>query len=289
MKQSPTVQMKHSTSAAAAAAEHNMKAYLFLWNPKKDPGSFKNYQTVLKDVKRGRSYKTTWVCRSKQPQPGDVAYLQRTGKKDNGIFAKGTVTRSRYQRSDGVNAVNLEIDSLLPLGFEISRREVHATAKHGKVWMPMASGDVLPVPIHRAVDAIWRTRTRRDSLKSSGDTRHAIPECLFGIEGKARRRLVVHLRREQALRELKIAETLRSKGSLACEVTGCGFDFRKTYGKLGDGYAQVHHLKPLSYSGGETITGLSDLAVVCANCHAMIHRGGACRPPDILIPKRADE
>jgi hypothetical protein len=31
--------------------------------------------------------------------------------------------------------------------------------------------------------------------------------------------------------------------------------------------------------------GLSDLAVVCANCHRMIHRGGQSRPLDGLIPQ----
>jgi predicted HNH restriction endonuclease len=29
-------------------------------------------------------------------------------------------------------------------------------------------------------------------------------------------------------------------------------------------------------------TGLDDLIVVCANCHAMIHVGGECRSPESL-------
>ena len=47
-------------------------------------------------------------------------------------------------------------------------------------------------------------------------------------------------------------------------------------------------LQPLSETG-PTDTLLEDLAVVCANCHAMIHRGGECRPIASLISERRAE
>jgi len=59
-------------------------------------------------------------------------------------------------------------------------------------------------------------------------------------------------------------------GRLACEV--CGFDFAAVYGPLGEGFAECHHTLPLAQSTGERRTRLSDLAVVCANCHRMLHR-----------------
>jgi predicted HNH restriction endonuclease len=78
----------------------------------------------------------------------------------------------------------------------------------------------------------------------------------------------------------------RSKngGRLICEAPNCGFDFLKRYGAIGEGYAQIHHLEPLSAAPriGRIIT-LDKLAVVCANCHAMIHVGGQCRPLASLI------
>jgi 5-methylcytosine-specific restriction endonuclease McrA len=111
-----------------------------------------------------------------------------------------------------------------------------------------------------------------------------LPEELVGLEGKARMRMVLHRRRETRLREQKIAEALRhNSGRLICEVPGCGFDFLRTYGVVGKGYAQVHHLRPLSDYSGPEKTRLADLAIVCANCHAMIHRGGKCRPMARLI------
>ena len=50
-------------------------------------------------------------------------------------------------------------------------------------------------------------------------------------------------------------------------------------------YAQVHHLQPLSDRTMPGKTSLDDLAVVCANCHVMIHRGGNCRALTNLIPQ----
>jgi hypothetical protein len=108
---------------------------------------------------------------------------------------------------------------------------------------------------------------------------------LSWFEGKRKRAFVYHRRREANARRAKIKEALRANGGkLFCEVEKCGFDFAKRYGALGQGYAQVHHLLPLSKSPkqGREIK-LKDLAIVCANCHVMIHIGGECRPLEGLI------
>lgn len=109
----------------------------------------------------------------------------------------------------------------------------------------------------------------------------ALDESVSAVEGTERARMVNHRRREWRLREAKINQTLKTTGALRCEVPGCGFDFRRTYGELGARYAQVHHLSPLS-SGAKVQTSLRRLVVVCANCHAMIHRAGACRGVDTI-------
>lgn len=111
---------------------------------------------------------------------------------------------------------------------------------------------------------------------------------LSWFEGRRRGSFIYHRHREEAACRAKIAEALDSQhGRLICEVPGCGFDFLERYGSLGSGYAQVHHLLPLSNAsvkGRETR--LSDLAIVCANCHVMIHKGGDCRELAELIPAR---
>ncbi|OLV18376.1 HNH endonuclease [Deinococcus marmoris] len=77
-----------------------------------------------------------------------------------------------------------------------------------------------------------------------------------------------HERNRTAVRK-KIAQVLAATGKLACEA--CGFDFQAMYGERGEGFAECHHIVPLS-EAGERKTRLDELAIVCANCHRMIHR-----------------
>ena len=57
------------------------------------------------------------------------------------------------------------------------------------------------------------------------------------------------------------------------ECSVCGFNFRKFYGKLGDSFIGVHHLKPVSTLESSTsICPINDMTVVCSNCHRMLHR-----------------
>jgi 5-methylcytosine-specific restriction enzyme A len=75
--------------------------------------------------------------------------------------------------------------------------------------------------------------------------------------------------RDPRLRARKKAQARKSQGGLECEV--CGFDFEATYGTLGHDFIECHHLVALSDTGQRT-TRLSDLALLCSNCHRMAHR-----------------
>lgn len=57
---------------------------------------------------------------------------------------------------------------------------------------------------------------------------------------------------------------------LLCEA--CAFDFHLTYGELGFKYIECHHKTPLSQFESFKKTTLDDLALVCSNCHRMLHR-----------------
>jgi len=56
-----------------------------------------------------------------------------------------------------------------------------------------------------------------------------------------------------------------SEGKYNCEV--CGFSYQDFYGQ---DYIECHHKIPISL--GERVTKLEDLALVCSNCHRMLHR-----------------
>lgn len=59
-------------------------------------------------------------------------------------------------------------------------------------------------------------------------------------------------------------------GYLQCEV--CGFIYKDVYGELGDGYIECHHNVPLAEIDIQHETKISELSLVCANCHRMLHR-----------------
>lgn len=90
------------------------------------------------------------------------------------------------------------------------------------------------------------------------------------LEGNAR--LSTHIRRERDrdIIQKKKAAVLQQEGKLCCEA--CGFDFNAVYGEHGENFCEVHHIVPLSKADGVVKTTLEDLAIVCSNCHRMIHR-----------------
>lgn len=88
------------------------------------------------------------------------------------------------------------------------------------------------------------------------------------IEGRYLLRLHAYRERNPALRRKKINSVLAAGGSLACQV--CEFDFARKYGERGQGYIECHHIEPL-HVGGEKARSVDDLALLCSNCHRMIH------------------
>jgi hypothetical protein len=74
--------------------------------------------------------------------------------------------------------------------------------------------------------------------------------------------------RNPALRKMVLAD----KG-FKCEV--CGEDQTERYGETGKSCVEVHHLRPLSKNkkAPRKVT-IKDVAVVCANCHRVIHSSG---------------
>jgi 5-methylcytosine-specific restriction protein A len=51
--------------------------------------------------------------------------------------------------------------------------------------------------------------------------------------------------------------------------------FPERYGEIGDGFIEAHHLKPIStLEEGISVDYdvATDFAVLCSNCHRMIHR-----------------
>jgi 5-methylcytosine-specific restriction protein A len=90
-------------------------------------------------------------------------------------------------------------------------------------------------------------------------------------EGELLTRRHISRERNRKLVVAKIEQRLAKEGRLACDV--CGFDFLRFYGEVGRGFAECHHIVPLAEAAFARMTRLVDLAIVCANCHRMLHRG----------------
>lgn len=85
-----------------------------------------------------------------------------------------------------------------------------------------------------------------------------------------RRQYVRHNRLDRHSGAAKQAKKIHG---YVCQV--CGFDFRKVYGEIGRNFIEAHHLIPLSsLPEGQPVSmnPKTDFAVLCANCHRMVHR-----------------
>ena len=119
-----------------------------------------------------------------------------------------------------------------------------------------------------------------DLLISRGATDNVETAIELGDDGETgafyetieeRRRYVRHARIQ---RNSAAAKKAKKYHGTICQA--CGFDFTRFYGHRGQGYIEAHHLIPLhSLPEGKAVSmnPETDFAVLCANCHRMVHRG----------------
>lgn len=79
---------------------------------------------------------------------------------------------------------------------------------------------------------------------------------------------------KRAERSRKLAREAKRFHGTRCQVPACGKDMSEIYGSLAEGYIEAHHLTPFaSLEGRPTeLDPRTDFAVVCPDCHRMIHR-----------------
>jgi hypothetical protein len=86
-------------------------------------------------------------------------------------------------------------------------------------------------------------------------------------EGGREMLVSTRVKRDPRLRD----DAIRLHGHACCV---CGFEFGKVYGDWGKGYVEVHHCYPVGDAsiGKRDTDPATDLIVLCANCHCMVHR-----------------
>jgi len=70
-------------------------------------------------------------------------------------------------------------------------------------------------------------------------------------------------------RKKSLIDEKKAKSDYRCEI--CGINFEEIYGDIGRKFIIAHHMEPIGLRKAASETTLSDIALVCANCHHMIH------------------
>jgi 5-methylcytosine-specific restriction protein A len=279
-----------------------MATYLLTWNPAES--SVADLLAAWRKQCEGKaSPPENWSCGSNKSIPvGSRVFLHRQAVEPRGLVASGWVTRPSYRgkhwdpararKGDEANYVDIRLDAVCD-GFGDDREDspvtiaplpVHATKKAPigteVNWRNIpGSGIQIPDAAAREIERLWALHVSTQAVDE------AQGEILSALEGDLKQQLVWSRTRESSLRKAKLRAALKQSpdGLLRCEVPGCGFCFESFYGEVGKGFAHVHHVNALAGREQAQVTTLDDLVIVCANCHAMIHRHGQCRPLKGLI------
>jgi 5-methylcytosine-specific restriction protein A len=108
----------------------------------------------------------------------------------------------------------------------------------------------------------------RGQVQDEDDDDPLRPPRKPGLEA---RRYAWHRRAE---RSRSLAAAAKKAHGTTCQVKACGKNLVETYGDLAEGYIEAHHLTAFaSLEGRPTeLDPVEDFAVVCPDCHRMLHR-----------------
>ncbi|MCI0563498.1 MAG: HNH endonuclease [Nitrososphaera sp.] len=96
-----------------------------------------------------------------------------------------------------------------------------------------------------------------------------LEDDIEGKEGRILTRLHSYRERDRSLVKNAKALFIKKNGRLYCEC--CGFVPEQFYGERGQDRIQAHHRRPVEELLPDSITTPEDLAMVCPNCHDIIH------------------
>jgi 5-methylcytosine-specific restriction protein A len=260
-----------------------MNTYLITWNP--DNWTWTNLEDQACQTGEGEPVDERWsVGNTKRIVAGERLFLLKQGRESpKGIMASGRATSTVYEddhwdegkaaQGDTALYVDAELDTILNVPEEpplpvSAFQDAHLPAVH---WNTQKSGILIHPDVAEHMEALWKMHVAaiRGALP---------PEALDGEDPEAAEfpegRVLYWLHRFQERcgdmprRAKELA--LKKHGKLVCTV--CGFDFHATYGPVGEGFIECHHAVPVSELIDGMKTKLSDVVLVCSNCHRMLHR-----------------
>ncbi|GAO39223.1 hypothetical protein SCH01S_28_00820 [Sphingomonas changbaiensis NBRC 104936] len=192
-------------------------------------------------------------------------------------LATGVARTAKYRNRNGVYLKMMNFRRFDPQYTSSGRTGM---ARGGKLEEPIWTEFANRLPELRRAAALIRgsvqNRDLVDEIAAIGDG-----DDEGAVEGGFTHRLHRVYERDRKVIEKKKRQVRHTTGALRCEV--CELDFRERYGAHGDGYIEVHHKRPVFQMRPGERTKPEDLALLCANCHRMVHRTREPLPVDRLI------
>jgi 5-methylcytosine-specific restriction protein A len=260
-----------------------MPTYLLTWNPKLWSNSERReFAEEIAITASGTPYEMSWSTgKRKNIQEGDRLFIVRQGAEPKGIIAAGWAIGESFEGQHWNKKANGQkmwyvmgrYDRILNADFPdfeppLSTASFTSEPLASVRWSPRSGGMEIPEYVAEIIEDLWEDHlgeVRRATVEIMSDPdAESFPEghVLFGLHRRQERN-------SDAIDKAKAAAK-KKQGRLACCI--CSFDFGATYGELGEGFIEVHHTRPLSELSGESEPKVADIALVCSNCHRMLHR-----------------
>jgi 5-methylcytosine-specific restriction protein A len=206
------------------------------------------------------------------------------GKKDPEVIALSNLLRAlpifpeskrkeNFRNPDGIGL------KLMNLNAARTGKGLSSSKLDKRIWAQYGNK---PAEVKRIADAIRNAGSQLASPTEEQEGEHG--ETVFS-EGRLLSRLHTKRERNRSLRP-KALKRARASGDLKCAA--CNKIENKKLGAIAEAMFEVHHIQPLSTLAKDTEieTKLSDLAILCADCHRLIHRisiaEGVWHTPEML-------
>jgi hypothetical protein len=246
-----------------------MSTYLLTWKPKRSGNEYLGELVAI--FKRGVPVEDSqWSCGNNQHiLIGDRVFLLRQGNHLPGIVGSGWVTKGSFQapsweiakQKKGIKAwhVMIEWDEMVLPEHALSRDQLLKGILPATLLKAAASGVTVKAEFTVKLEHSWAAHIKKP-LKVS----RIVQSGISALEGEPIEHRGYRRKRDQRLRR---AAMDASQG--ICET--CVTDFTKVLAGKGVRALQVHHRRQLSEVDEPKLNSVKDLAVVCANCHALLH------------------
>lgn len=246
-------------------------SYLLSWNPTESvcqagPERWSLPSLNSKVPETGAEFFVVRVGKRNGVKPtGIVGYGQTTGKSHIAAHWRGSKKKVRYIPVNIVYFVNAEREPERVLTVEaLQSLDPNQQWAPQQSWIKLKKQAMAP-KIRTLFDQLQKQvipqEESKEELMALG-----FPEGIWKMVREHRAR-----ERSRALVEAKKEKVLARTGTLCCE--SCRHDFVKLLGGLGARCIEAHHLVPVSKLKRKRLTRLDELALVCANCHRLLHAG----------------